>query len=178
MRDRVDRTALDTQKTIDELKELSNPARIPYSWCTGNKRRQAGLRRLEKKGLIRQVHTGAWMQIEIIEEELMSKLEAKFLALWVNYFPKVKLEREYRFHDTRKFRFDFAHPESKVAIEINGGTWGKSGHSSGYGIQRDYEKSNLALTEGWKLFQLSSNMITYDWLHAIHEAIANAQSND
>ena len=52
----------------------------------------------------------------------------------------------------RKFRFDRVHKESKVAIEINGQTWRKGGHSSGKGLQRDYEKNNLAIVQGYQVF--------------------------
>lgn len=32
---------------------------------------------------------------------------------------------EYRFHAKRRFLFDFAWPEFKVAVEIEGGTWNR-----------------------------------------------------
>ena len=32
-------------------------------------------------------------------------------------------EPEYRFHPVRRWRFDFANPEYKVAIEFEGGIW-------------------------------------------------------
>jgi very-short-patch-repair endonuclease len=57
----------------------------------------------------------------------------------------------------RKFRFDFTC--GIVAIEIEGGTWIRGGHSTGVGIQRDCEKGNLATLEGWKVFRLTSDMI-------------------
>ena len=54
-------------------------------------------------------------------------------------------EREYKFHPDRKFRADFAFPDRKLIIEVNGGIWmAKSGHSTGKGIQRDYQKANAA----------------------------------
>jgi hypothetical protein len=109
----------------------------------------------------------------------ISKLEEQFSSLWSFMFPKIQLESEGIIltkinPDTGKknrFRFDFYHPQSKVAIEINGGTWGKSGHSSGRGLQRDYIKLNLAISEGWVVFQLSSTMINYYWINAIAETI-------
>lgn len=58
---------------------------------------------------------------------------------------------EYQFEPSRKFKADYAWPDRKVIIEQNGGVWkqGASGHSSGTGILRDYEKSNLANAAGW-----------------------------
>jgi len=45
--------------------------------------------------------------------------------------------------------YDYAWPEFLLTVEINGGTWTKSGHSTGKGIQRDYTKSNAAVMHGW-----------------------------
>lgn len=59
---------------------------------------------------------------------------------------------EHRFDAVRKFRMDFAWPERKVYLEVQGGIWkrGKSGHSSGTGIRRDMTKITLATTHGWR----------------------------
>lgn len=34
---------------------------------------------------------------------------------------------EYRFHETRKWRFDHAWPDRKLALEIDGGVWQNGG---------------------------------------------------
>lgn len=59
---------------------------------------------------------------------------------------------EYRITDTRKFRWDWAWPDYKLLLEINGSIWkpGKGGHSSGKGIRRDMDKLNLATSLGWR----------------------------
>lgn len=90
-----------------------------------------------------------------------SKLEDKFLLYW-KACSKDKLEREFRFHPHRKWRFDFAHVASRTAIEIQGGIWIKSGHSTGGGISRDAEKLNEAQFMGWTVFLLTDKMITLD----------------
>lgn len=96
----------------------------------------------------------------------MTNLELQFITLWDSLYPDIKLEPEYRFSE-RRYRLDFAHVPSKIGIEINGGIWGKGGHSSGSGISRDYEKNNLAIVEGWRVFQLSSKMINCEVLRTI-----------
>ena len=51
----------------------------------------------------------------------MSKLE----KLLLQHIRAMKLEvpmSEYRFHETRRWRFDFAYPEQLLAIEVEGGT--------------------------------------------------------
>ena len=68
-------------------------------------------------------------------------------------------EREYKFHPTRKWRWDFAWPADKVAVECQGGTWTKGAHSSGSGLERDYEKINAGQLMGWRVFQASRKMI-------------------
>src|SRR5215469_15072331 len=68
-------------------------------------------------------------------------------------------EREYRFTSDRKWRFDFAFPSSKVAIEIEGGTWIAGRHNRGSSIQRDLEKYNRAAKEGWKVLRYTTEMV-------------------
>ncbi len=63
--------------------------------------------------------------------------------------------RELRFHPSRRWRFDFAWEEVKLAVEIQGGVWlGKrGGHTSGAGYSRDREKHNEANLLGWRVLQ-------------------------
>ncbi len=64
----------------------------------------------------------------------------------------LKLEYEYRFHPTRRWRADFAIPEYKILIEYHGGIFmKKSGHSNLAGQMRDHEKMNEAQKLGWRV---------------------------
>jgi len=57
---------------------------------------------------------------------------------------------EHRFHPERKWRFDFAWPQIRLAIEVNGG--GSRGrHSSLTGATEDAEKMNAAQLMGWRV---------------------------
>ena len=56
---------------------------------------------------------------------------------------------EYRFHPTRKWRFDFACPDAMLAFEIDGGTWTGGRHTTGSGYEKDCEKLNAAAELGW-----------------------------
>ncbi len=70
------------------------------------------------------------------------------------------VEREYVFHPTRKWRFDFAWPEKKIAVEIEGGVWMPRGaHTGGVGVTRDIEKNNAAVELGWRLFRFVPAMV-------------------
>lgn len=59
----------------------------------------------------------------------------------------------------RRWRFDFAWPAKKVAVEIEGGVFSGGRHTRGYGYQSDCEKYNAATMLGWKLIRLTSKMI-------------------
>lgn len=65
---------------------------------------------------------------------------------------------EVKFHDTRKWRLDFAYPDRRIAIEYQGGNFsgGKGGHSSIAGLMRDYEKFTEAALHGWLLILIDA----------------------
>lgn len=68
-------------------------------------------------------------------------------------------EREYIFHPTRKWRFDFAYPKYKIAVEIEGGTRSKykSRHTTATGFQSDCEKYNEAAILGWIVLRVTTS---------------------
>jgi hypothetical protein len=88
-----------------------------------------------------------------------SKLERKFELCWLASTGP-KLEKEYRFHPERKWRFDFAHLESWTAIELEGGVWSHGAHSRGKGFTEDCEKYNAAQALGWRVYRYTTDMIT------------------
>lgn len=65
----------------------------------------------------------------------------------------------------RRYRFDFAYPRLKVAIEVDGGTWKRTsqGRSAGHAhparITLDNEKRNLARLLGWRVFQVDTTAV-------------------
>jgi len=69
------------------------------------------------------------------------------------------LEAEHKFHPERRFRFDFAHLPSRVAIEIEGGTWVGGRHTTGAGFLRDCEKYNEAALLGWRVVRLTTDQV-------------------
>jgi very-short-patch-repair endonuclease len=66
---------------------------------------------------------------------------------------------EYRFHPKRRWRFDLAIPELKIAVEIEGGTWIQGRHTRAKGYQRDMEKYNAAQMLGWKVFRYAPQQL-------------------
>lgn len=69
-------------------------------------------------------------------------------------------KREYRFHKTRRWRFDWAWPARKIAVEIDGGQWVRGGgrHNS----DKDREKMNEAMVNGWRVLRFSGSMLKND----------------
>lgn len=71
----------------------------------------------------------------------------------------IDFEKEFCFHPVRKWRFDFAIPEKKIAVEIEGGTWKKSRHGYGKGFENDCIKYNEASILGWKLLRFTTGQV-------------------
>lgn len=67
--------------------------------------------------------------------------------------------REYQAIPGRKFRFDFAFLRERLLVEINGGTYNGGAHGRGVGINRDYEKGNLAVQHGYRLLQFDTKQV-------------------
>ena len=67
--------------------------------------------------------------------------------------------REYVFCSGRKWRFDFAFPDSMTAVEVEGGVWSGGRHTRGSGYEKDLEKYNSATRLGWKVYRFSTAMI-------------------
>lgn len=70
-----------------------------------------------------------------------------------------KPEQEYRFHPTRRFRFDFAYPDRMIAIELEGGVYSGGRHTRGAGYEADCEKYNAAQKLGWQVYRFTSGMV-------------------
>ena len=68
-------------------------------------------------------------------------------------------EHEYRFHDLRRWRFDFAWPAQKVAAEVDGGMWTRGRHVRGKGYIGDCRKRNEATRLGWRVFNFTPSML-------------------
>lgn len=62
-------------------------------------------------------------------------------------------EYEVVFHPTRKFRWDYAYPDAKLAIEVDGGIYSGGKHGQGVGIERDHEKQNMGAAVGWRVMR-------------------------
>lgn len=101
-----------------------------------------------------------------------SALEKRFELYWQGIGGPA-LMREHGFHGSRKWRFDFAHLETRVAIELEGGSWSNGAHSRGAHFQGDCEKYNAAIMCGWRVFRLTGAMIAIIYLEPISKFITD-----
>jgi very-short-patch-repair endonuclease len=70
---------------------------------------------------------------------------------------RIEFVEEFQFHPTRKWRFDFAIPEKKVAIEYEGVFGkGKSRHTTVTGYTADAEKYNAAALLGYRVLRYTA----------------------
>ncbi len=73
-------------------------------------------------------------------------------------------EREWRFARTdnppRNFRIDYAWPDLKVGLEVDGGIWTAGRHTRGAGWLKDTEKLNLAASLGWRMLRCTPDQLT------------------
>jgi very-short-patch-repair endonuclease len=104
-----------------------------------------------------------------------SRLEAQFAHTWGRLYPGLPFVREVSIPPwqawaverkalglakvRRAYVADFAWPDARVVVEVQGGTWVKSGHSTGTGIQRDAIKALTAAAGGWVVLGLTGEMI-------------------
>lgn len=67
--------------------------------------------------------------------------------------------REHVFAAPRKFRFDFAYPDLRIAVEIEGGVFVGGRHTRGKGFEVDLQKYNIAQLLGWSVLRFSHSFI-------------------
>ena len=68
-------------------------------------------------------------------------------------------EREYRFGPERRWRFDFAWPSLRIAVEIEGGVWIRGRHVRPVGYLGDLEKYNRAVVLGWRVLRYAPHQL-------------------
>lgn len=90
--------------------------------------------------------------------------------------PEPKLE--WKFHSTRKWRFDFAwncNPNDWrrwTALEVEGGVWIGGGHNRGAGFVKDMEKYNEAAALGWRIIRVQpKDLCTADTANLIKRCL-------
>ncbi len=87
----------------------------------------------------------------------------------------VECVKEFRFHPERRWRFDYAIPSHKIAVEVEGGVWTGGRHTSPKGFLNDMEKYNAAALLGWRVFRTTPNkLLSGDTLGLLKSAISGS----
>jgi hypothetical protein len=76
------------------------------------------------------------------------------LQYWCNQ-KSVTLERETKFDDNRKWRFDWSIPAFKIAIEYEGLAFHRTHHTSSDGYTKNADKYNQAAVLGWTVLRFT-----------------------
>lgn len=71
----------------------------------------------------------------------------------------VEWTEEHKFDPKRRWRFDYAQIDLKIAIEIEGGVWINGRHTRGSGYLSDMEKYNAAQILGWRVFRFPPQFV-------------------
>ncbi len=86
-------------------------------------------------------------------------------------------QREFHFHRIRKWRFDFAYPEKRIGIEVEGGIWSGGRHTRGAGYHADCEKYNEAAVDGWRVLRFTPKMVLdLSAVNCIQRILGNGQT--
>lgn len=110
----------------------------------------------------------------LAKEEQRAKREAleKQMLAQIAGTPSIPTpQTQHLFHPSRKWRFDFAWPQEKIALEVQGGVHTGGGHVRGNGYNNDCEKNNEACVMGWRVLAVTTDHISsgqaLDWLRRI-----------
>jgi very-short-patch-repair endonuclease len=115
------------------------------------------------------------------KSEAGSSLERE-LALKIKLARLPEPQREHRFEEHRgpqgrlaHYRFDFAWPEKKLAVECEGGIWRGGRHVTGAGFEKDARKYNRAVLLGWRVLRFTASMISSgEAIRSISESLDQA----
>lgn len=102
-----------------------------------------------------------------------SNAEVAFREAWdKDPLPGAEMAPEHRFHPTRRWRFDFAWPACKVAVELEG----RGRHQTVAGVRADCEKYNTAALMGWTVlrFPATDRKFASEWVNTVKAAITGA----
>ena len=72
----------------------------------------------------------------------------------IQYWQSLKLPAavsEWRFDERRKWRFDFAFVDQRIAVEVQGGIWTRGRHVRPAALKKEWEKLNAAAGQGWRI---------------------------
>lgn len=111
-------------------------------------REDAALLSLRWRGIPEPVREYRWAALEVggTGKGLRARLEAAGLQDW---------------------RLDFAWPDARIALEVEGGVWSRGRHVRPAGFLGDVRKYNTLAMRGWTLLRVTGgpdDVAVFDWL--------------
>ena len=86
-----------------------------------------------------------------------SQVPDMFLRLLQHDLKGLEIVKEHRFHPSRRWRFDYAITDFKIAIEVDGAVWVGGRHNRAAGYVADMEKLNTAASMGWLVLRITTD---------------------
>ena len=86
-----------------------------------------------------------------------SKAPDMFLRLLQHDLKGLEVVKEHQFHPVRKWRFDYAIIDLKIAVEVDGAVWVGGRHNRAAGYIADMEKLNTAVSMGWLVLRITTD---------------------
>lgn len=87
--------------------------------------------------------------------------------------------KELAFHAQRKWRFDYAFPAAKVALEVEGGVWRGGRHINPRGFLGDMEKYNAAARQGWRVVRCTPDTLcTFATIQLLKDCIYGEEEGE
>lgn len=84
----------------------------------------------------------------------------------------VEVVKEHQFHPNRKWRFDYAFLDNKIALEVEGGVYTSGRHIRPVGFLNDMEKYNAAAMMGWRVLRCTpKTLLTMPTITMIRDAM-------
>lgn len=88
-----------------------------------------------------------------------SREKQRLEAFLNRYADSTDMCREYQFHPSRRWRFDWAFPVARVAVEFEGGVFIGGGHTRGVIYSQNCEKYNTDAMMGWRVLRYTAPMV-------------------
>jgi very-short-patch-repair endonuclease len=87
---------------------------------------------------------------------------------------KTECVKEFRFHPKRRWRADYALPEYRILIEVEGGIWVRGRHNQSVGFLKDMEKYNTATSMGYSILRITpQEVLSNKIIDLVEETIKN-----
>lgn len=101
---------------------------------------------------------------ESLELEMLQQIRAARVA--------DTMQQQYQWHESRRWRADFAWPDRRVLLEVHGATWVMGRHNRGTGYAEDRRKANEAQLRGWTYIEATAEHVrsgqALEWIRRAH----------